>query len=654
MSEIPLQSMSANFDAAGLEAVKSDLMTLATAFSVPTRFYLGGGGDLNATLAGLSVSTLTTANRVVYTAGAGVLTTSANFTFDATNFAITGTGTFSTGTGQVSLNGSTVIPTGKTLTVTDLTSGRVIYSTTAGLLTSSASLTFDGTNFAQAGTGTFATGTGAFTHNGSVTIVTGKTLTITDLTSGRITYASTAGLLVDNAKLTFDGTNLTVGSGVALAAFIVDGAAATQRELQFKTNGVKRWAFAADSTPESGSNAGSSWSIDAYTDVGVLIDSPIVMLRVAGGSIDFGRPMRFRNYTTNGFVKTTGLNGTLSIDTSVYLTAATGVSSIAGTANEITASASVGAVTLSLPSALTFTSKTVTGGTFTGIGAFAQTGAVAFTTGTGVVTLNGAVTVADAKDFTFNTTTGTKIGTATTQKLAFFNSTPIVQPSSTTDLRVALINLGLYATGGASPLDLNGGAFTSAAATHTGILAVSLTTDATTISNGSSTNAGGTSITKALWVGGLSNFAGICTVSNGTAGTSTTAAALVVTGGAGIGGAAYFGGIVATSSNVRIAGGSVPAAASVGYFSVIAGTTVTLHSYGPDTSTPGAFQFVGLSSNSSAGDIRLVIDAAGKVIITAGAHLQLGNAYVATPQVATGYIIIKDSTGTSYKVSCNA
>ncbi len=33
--------------------------------------------------------------------------------------------------------------------------------------------------------------------------------------------------------------------------------------------------------------------------------------------------------------------------------------------------------------------------------------------------------------------------------------------------------------------------------------------------------------------------------------------------------------------------------------------------------------------------------------------LQLGNAFVATPQVSTGYIIIKDSTGTSYKVSCN-
>lgn len=47
----------------------------------------------------------------------------------------------------------------------------------------------------------------------------------------------------------------------------------------------------------------------------------------------------------------------------------TGVLSVTGTANQITASASTGAITLSTPSTLTFTGKTVTGGTFNG-GAF--------------------------------------------------------------------------------------------------------------------------------------------------------------------------------------------------------------------------------------------------------------------------------------------
>ena len=42
-----------------------------------------------------------------------------------------------------------------------------------------------------------------------------------------------------------------------------------------------------------------------------------------------------------------------------------GVSSVTGTANEITASPTSGAVVVSLPSALTFTGKTITGGTYT-------------------------------------------------------------------------------------------------------------------------------------------------------------------------------------------------------------------------------------------------------------------------------------------------
>lgn len=39
-------------------------------------------------------------------------------------------------------------------------------------------------------------------------------------------------------------------------------------------------------------------------------------------------------------------------------------------------------------------------------------------------------TFADALNFVFNTTTGTKLGTATTQKLSFWNATPIVQPTT--------------------------------------------------------------------------------------------------------------------------------------------------------------------------------------------------------------------------------
>jgi hypothetical protein len=43
-----------------------------------------------------------------------------------------------------------------------------------------------------------------------------------------------------------------------------------------------------------------------------------------------------------------------------------------------------------------------------------------------------AITINDAQDIILNTSTGTKFGTATTQKLAFYNSTPIVQPTALT------------------------------------------------------------------------------------------------------------------------------------------------------------------------------------------------------------------------------
>ena len=55
-----------------------------------------------------------------------------------------------------------------------------------------------------------------------------------------------------------------------------------------------------------------------------------------------------------------------------------------------------------------------------------------------------SVTIADGYDFIFNTTTGTKFGTATTQKLAFFNATPVEQQS-------AIANITTTASSGTLP-----------------------------------------------------------------------------------------------------------------------------------------------------------------------------------------------------------
>jgi hypothetical protein len=86
-------------------------------------------------------------------------------------------------------------------------------------------------------------------------------------------------------------------------------------------------------------------------------------------------------------------------------------------------------------------------------------GRLSISSSTGTATFYGDVQIDDAKNIVMNTTTGTKIGTATTQKLAFWNATPVVQPTAVADatdaasvitqlnaLLTRMRNLGLIAT----------------------------------------------------------------------------------------------------------------------------------------------------------------------------------------------------------------
>lgn len=56
-----------------------------------------------------------------------------------------------------------------------------------------------------------------------------------------------------------------------------------------------------------------------------------------------------------------------------------------------------------------------------------------------------ALTFADATDMVFNATTGTKIATATTQKIGFWNATPIVQPTTAVAAATFVTNTSLIA-----------------------------------------------------------------------------------------------------------------------------------------------------------------------------------------------------------------
>lgn len=113
------------------------------------------------------------------------------------------------------------------------------------------------------------------------------------LTSGRVPYVTTGGLLTDSAGLTFStGTNeeLFVGDGSGEATVYLNGGAGSTRNFRFRTNGTNRWSFYVSSTAESGSDAGSNFSIRAFTDDGSTIDDPLSIARAAGGAITITRP----------------------------------------------------------------------------------------------------------------------------------------------------------------------------------------------------------------------------------------------------------------------------------------------------------------------------------------------------------------------------
>lgn len=65
--------------------------------------------------------------------------------------------------------------------------------------------------------------------------------------------------------------------------------------------------------------------------------------------------------------------------------------------------------------------------------------------GVTIVDFTGAIIISDAYDMRFGTTTGTKIGTATTQKLGFWNATPIIQPTTAIAASTFVANTSLIA-----------------------------------------------------------------------------------------------------------------------------------------------------------------------------------------------------------------
>lgn len=96
---------------------------------------------------------------------------------------------------------------------------------------------------------------------------------------------------------------------------------------------------------------------------------------------------------------------------------------VVGTTNQVAVTHGAGTITLAAPQDL----HTGAGPTFNHV--YLGDGSVI-----------GAATITDAKDIILGSTTGTKIGTATTQKLGFYNKVPVVQPTALTTALTGITN----------------------------------------------------------------------------------------------------------------------------------------------------------------------------------------------------------------------
>jgi hypothetical protein len=109
-----------------------------------------------------------------------------------------GSGTFNLTAGNPVVSGTTISSTWANTTLSDIANGLTQSVSADGQTPITGALQMNGNDIQNAGTITATSG--VFTN-----------VTDSSLTTGRVTYASTSGLLTDSAKFLFDGTNLGVG-----------------------------------------------------------------------------------------------------------------------------------------------------------------------------------------------------------------------------------------------------------------------------------------------------------------------------------------------------------------------------------------------------------------------------------------------------------
>jgi hypothetical protein len=174
-------------------------------------------------------------------------------------------------------------------------------------------------------------------------------------------------------------------------------AGGTARALEFQTDGVTRM------------------TIGTTGNVGINTSSPSQRLEVRGDALISSSAAWANGQTARLYFGDTGHSLQVPFTGNATWSNYNGIvfSNAAGTPFAMGTSASIGgSTTIAL------------GGAITNFSTFA---------GASVVVSSTVATLKDTLDIAVGTTTGTKIGTATTQKIGFFNATPVVQQAAVAD-----------------------------------------------------------------------------------------------------------------------------------------------------------------------------------------------------------------------------
>ena len=202
--------------------------------------------DGQADVDSLNVSDLTP-TRIVYAGTGGELIDDAGLTYNGTSIVATG------GVFLDSLDVSSGQATLGSVNIQDLTQGRIMYAGANGELIDSANLTFDDVSITASG--------GVFLD---ILRVPGQTtlgsVNVTDLTSGRITFAGTDGELSDSNKLTFDGSTFTVTGDADITGNLTIGG-----NLTLGDNEVDTVTVVADFTSDLVPDASDTYSLGTPT-----------------------------------------------------------------------------------------------------------------------------------------------------------------------------------------------------------------------------------------------------------------------------------------------------------------------------------------------------------------------------------------------------